>query len=252
MIKRLIDNTSKLPAKPLLLVAASSLMANLLRAQEAAPAQSETSVLSIITDGGIMMFPLGLLSIAAVTLIVYNFVVLRRSQFFSPTVIKEIRTCLSELRIDDARKVCSRYPSPMTRIIDHGLESVRDGEFDPRMIQERMEAASTKELAGPYVFVNYINIIATVSPMVGLSGTVLGMVKAFDSIAVVGMGQPDILAGNISEALVTTLAGLVVGIPAMIAFFYFKNNYAKLVAEMTMLLGDLHGEMVHSVRKQAN
>ena len=84
--------------------------------------------------------------------------------------------------------------------------------------------------------------------MLGLLGTVSGMVKAFSSIATVGMGQPDLLAGNISEALITTASGMLVGIPTMFFFFFFKNQYGKLVADMTMYLDDMYGDLVHGMR----
>ena len=99
--------------------------------------------------------------------------------------------------------------------------------------------------------INYLSIIASIAPMVGLLGTVSGMVKAFDAIATVGMGQPEVLAGNISEALITTATGMLVGIPAMFFFFYFKNQYGTLVADMTMYLDDMYGDLVHGTRTKA-
>ena len=73
--------------------------------------------------------------------------------------------------------------------------------------------------------------------MMGLLGTVSGMVKAFNSIAAQGMGKPELLADNISEALITTATGMVIGIPAMFFFFLFKNKYGTLVSEITMVIG---------------
>ena len=88
--------------------------------------------------------------------------------------------------------------------------------------------------------------------MLGLLGTVSGMVKAFNSIATVGMGQPDMLAGNISEALITTATGMLVGIPTMFFFFYFKNQYGKLVADITLYMDDAYGDLVHGVRTSSS
>ena len=93
------------------------------------------------------------------------------------------------------------------------------------------------ELARPFVFVNYLQVIASVSPMVGLLGTVSGMVKAFRTISEQGMGRPELLANNISEALVTTASGLMVAIPALIAYFFFKNKYGKIAASVSQVLG---------------
>ena len=76
--------------------------------------------------------------------------------------------------------------------------------------------------------------------MVGMLGTVSGMIKAFRNIALGGMGKPELLADNISEALITTAVGLVVGIPAMFAFFFFKSRYARLTSRLARICGDLH------------
>ena len=120
--------------------------------------------------------------------------------------------------------------------------------MDTDLFRQRLEAGSGKELAQPFVVINYLSIIASIAPMLGLLGTVSGMVKAFNSIATVGMGQPDLLAGNISEALITTASGMLVGIPTMFFFFFFKNQYGKLIADMTMYLDDMYGDLVHGTR----
>ena len=92
-------------------------------------------------------------------------------------------------------------------------------------VNEALEERASKVLAGPLVFVQYLQVLASVSPMVGLLGTVSGMVKAFRNIAAQGLGKPELLANNISEALITTATGLLIAIPALMAYFYFKNKY---------------------------
>ena len=194
------------------------------------------------------MYPLGFLSVAAFALTVYNFLALRPKDFFDPAAAKELGNKLTDLDLDSAKNFCNEVDSPLTRIVRHGLDSVRGGKVDLELFKQRLEAGSSKELAQPFVVINYLSIIASIAPMLGLLGTVSGMVKAFNSIATVGMGQPDLLAGNISEALITTATGMIVGIPTMFFFFFFKNKYGKLVADMTMYLEDMYGDLVHGVR----
>jgi biopolymer transport protein ExbB len=220
-------------------------------AEEAATApveSSEKSFLEMIAAGGWAMYPLGFLSVSAMALTVYNFIALRPKDFFNQEVADQLGEKLGDLDIEGAKELCNNNPTPLTRIVNHGLDSVRGDNVDMDLFRQRIEAGSGKELAQPFVVINYLSIIASIAPMLGLLGTVSGMVKAFNSIATVGMGQPDLLAGNISEALITTATGMLVGIPTMFFFFYFKNQYGKLVADMTMYLDDMYGDLVHGIR----
>lgn len=216
--------------------------------EEAAPSNS---LFTKVKQGGWAMYPLGILSMSAFALTIYNFIALRKKDFFDDEVASQLGDKLNTLDLPGANALCEEQPSPLTRIVSHGLDSVKGGHVDTELFRQRLEAGSSKELAKPFVVINYLSIIASIAPMVGLLGTVSGMVKAFDSIATVGMGQPEVLAGNISEALITTASGMLVGIPAMFFFFYFKNQYGNLVADMTMYLDDMHGDLVHGTRGKA-
>ncbi len=211
---------------------------------------SSNSLFTKVKQGGWAMYPLGILSMSAFALTIYNFIALRKQDFFDDEVASQLGDKLNQLNLEGATALCEQKPSPLTRIVSHGLDSVKGGHVDTELFRQRLEAGSSKELAKPFVVINYLSIIASIAPMVGLLGTVSGMVKAFDSIATIGMGQPEVLAGNISEALITTASGMLVGIPAMFFFFYFKNQYGNLVADMTMYLDDMHGDLVHGTRSK--
>jgi biopolymer transport protein ExbB len=113
----------------------------------------------------------------------------------------------------------------MTRILKIGFQTIQEGHASSTAVNEALEERASKVLAGPLVFVQYLQVVASVSPMMGLLGTVSGMVKAFRNIAAQGLGKPELLANNISEALITTATGLLIAIPALMAYFYFKNKY---------------------------
>lgn len=213
--------------------------------EEAAPSNS---LFTKVKQGGWAMYPLGFLSMSAFALTIYNFIALRKQDFFDDAVASQLGDKLSAMDVEGATELCREQPTPLTRIVSHGLDSIKGGHVDTELFRQRLEAGSSKELAQPFVIINYLSIIASIAPMVGLLGTVSGMVKAFDSIATIGMGQPEVLAGNISEALITTASGMLVGIPTMFFFFYFKNQYGKLVADMMMYLDDMYGDLVHGMR----
>lgn len=229
-------------------------------AQDDDPAAEETeeqagpqgrSLWGQIKAGGWAMIPLGGLSVIGVGLFFYNLLMIREKPFLRPDVIESLEEPIRQLNIEEVRRICDDNPTAVTNIFYAGLERIHGGEIDLVSIEKAMDEAATDELAGPFVFINYLNIIASVSPMVGLLGTVSGMVKAFTTIAQEGMGRPELLADNISEALVTTATGLIVAIPALITYFYFKNKYGRLASRVSRLTGDLYFQLVHAVNRHS-
>lgn len=207
------------------------------------------SLIDMIKVGGWAMYPLGALCIGAIGLIIYNYMVIRPTKLLNVELIEQVAEKAKAFQIDEARKICEENPSPLTNIADAGLERVSHDFVDPESMEKAMEEASTEELSGPFVYINYLSVIASLAPMVGLLGTVSGMVKAFNAIAAQGVGQPQALANNISEALITTATGMIIGIPAMFFFFYFKNKYGKIVSSVSRIMGDFHHEFVAGLRK---
>ncbi len=247
----------KHPLKIFLIGAAFMLALALpLTAQQAAPNGETTemvedaetrSLLDMIKAGGWAMWPLGLLSVATVGLAIYNGIALRTVNFIDEEVISEIENSITSGDFDAAREKCAENPGPVTNTVAHVIdETLRGEQVSPDSVEKAFEAASNKELTGPFVIVNYLSIIAAIAPMLGLLGTVSGMVKAFNSIAAQGMGRPELLADNISEALITTATGMSIGIPAMFFFFFFKNKYGKIVSEITLILGRFYGDIVRT------
>tara|TARA_R100000027_G_scaffold63301_1_gene55897 strand:+ start:7527 stop:8309 length:783 start_codon:yes stop_codon:yes gene_type:complete len=207
------------------------------------------SLIDMIKVGGWAMYPLGALSIAGLGLIVYNFIAIRPSKLLNVDTVELVSEKTRDFQIDEARQICAENPSPLTNICDAGLERVTAEFVDAEAMEKAMEEASVEELSGPFLYINYLSVIANLAPMVGLLGTVSGMVKAFNAIAAQGVGQPQALANNISEALITTATGMIVGIPAMFFFFFFKNKYGKITSSVSRIIGDFHHEFVAALRK---
>jgi len=214
---------------------------------ELTPPEAKT-LLDMVYAGGWAMIPLGLLSVGTLGFAVFNFIVVRRNNFIDDEVIENLDAAVSQMDIAKAHQICEENPGPVTNTFNHGLDQIKHDNFAPEAVEKAFENAAAKELSGAYVIVNYLSIIAALAPMVGLLGTVSGMVKAFNSIAAEGMGKPELLADNISEALITTATGMTIAIPAMFFFFFFRNKYGRIVAEVNLVLGRLYGDLLRARR----
>ncbi len=226
------------------------LLPALLQAQETAVSapSAEVSLGQLWQQGGWAMYPLAFFSIAAFGLILYNGLALREQALLRPEVTTALQDDLARGDVESARATCAESPCLAANITAAGLVRVKPGGYDAVAVEKAMEEASVEEIAGPFVAIGYLSILATLAPMVGMLGTVSGMIKAFRNIALGGMGKPELLADNISEALITTAVGLVVGIPAMFAFFFFKSRYARLTSRLARICGDLHHTLTHAMR----
>ena len=196
------------------------------------------------------MYPLTFFSIAGFGLIFYNAMAVRPDVILKPEATIAIDKALESLDIAKAKQLCDENPAPATNIIAAGLNRVDVNNYDPEPIKEAIEEASSEELAGPFVLINYLSVIGSLAPMVGLLGTVSGMVKAFNVIEAEGAGSAQALAGNISEALITTASGMIVGIPAMFFFFFFKNRYGKISSRVARVVGDVEFTLTSAVKNR--
>ena len=259
-------NTSKLRLLPsliafaLLAVTAQWMLTQPISAQETDTTEEavvedinggEKSIIDMFRAGGWAMYPLTLLSIGGFGLIVYNFMAVRPEPILNTNATVQIDKALEELDIEKVKSICQESPSPTTSIIEAGMARVDVNNYDPEQVKEAIEESSAEELSGPFVLINYLSVVGSLSPMVGLLGTVSGMVKAFNVIEAEGAGSAQALAGNISEALITTATGMIVGIPAMFFFFFFKNRYGKITSRIGRIVGDLQFTLNKAVKSRS-
>jgi biopolymer transport protein ExbB len=223
---------------------------------EAAPAEEAITLWTMFQQGGWAMYPLLMFSVALVGLAAYCGLLIRESRFTQPEARDDLRAAISNRDAEAGLAACAAHEGYMTSILELGFQTVQEGHVTSSAVNEALEERASKVLAKPLVFVQYLQVIASVSPMMGLLGTVSGMVKAFRNIASQGLGKPELLANNISEALVTTASGLLIAIPALMAYFYFKNKYMaassgiyEQIGSMTRLMAK-HG-MVDESNKSA-
>jgi biopolymer transport protein ExbB len=183
----------------------------------------------IFFKGGPVMWPILACSIVAVAILLERLYSLRRSRILPQDRLVEIGSLLKRGRIKEALAICRNHPSPMTAIIMAGIVNHKR----PRVeIREAIEDAGRHEVSTLRRYLPTLSAVVSVSPMLGLLGTVTGMIKVFQVVEVQGAGEPAVLAGGIWEALLTTAAGLAVAIPALAIYHYLSTRADRLLEEM--------------------
>jgi biopolymer transport protein ExbB len=179
--------------------------------------------------GGIMIYPLVLSSLLALAIIVERLITLRRKKIIIPEIINLVEQFNSLKDIDLAKNICLRYEGPLPSIIRMGLEN---SELDRNEIKELIEDQGRQEIRKLQKGLGILETVAAIAPLMGLVGTVLGMIKVFGVIKEQGVGQAAALSGGISEALLTTVTGLFIGIPALIFYNYFSHKAENFILDM--------------------
>ncbi len=209
----------------------------------------QTTLWGLFRMGGWSMYVLLIGSVAAVGLTIYNALALRTKKFLRPDFYQKLKNILLKNDFNGAKDACEHEKAPLANIVHAGLDRVAGSYLDIESVEKGMEEAAMEEVTGNLTPINYLSVIAVISPMVGLLGTVSGMIKAFGNMAAQGMGKPEMLADNISEALITTASGLIVGIPVMIIYFYFKNRYTGLISALNRMSGEILEKMKQSAQR---
>jgi biopolymer transport protein ExbB len=200
-------------------------------------------VFEIIKSGGWMMLPIILSSVIAMAIIVERFWSLQRKKILPPDLLSQVRKLYIGNKLDDATLRRLKFSSPLGYILAAGLFNSL---HDRKIIKDCMEEAGHKVAHDLEHYLNALGTIAAVGPLLGLLGTVFGMIEIFSSLMKHGAGDPSSLAGGISVALITTAAGLTVAIPSLIFHRYFErlvDEYLISMEEEALKLIDiLHGD----------
>jgi biopolymer transport protein ExbB len=203
--------------------------------------------MKIFREGGPVMWPLLIFSILGLVFIIERFIALRRAKINVNEFLAKIRKALIVNRsLKDAIKVCESYKGPVPSIMKAGLLKYGEPKED---VEKTIENAALFEMGRLERNLVWLASIANVSPLLGFFGTVVGMIKSFDALAEAGLSNPGLVAAGISEALITTAAGLFVAIPAQLAYNYFMSRINKFVRDIetsTNMLLETFGEMQRS------
>jgi len=184
------------------------------------------------------MIPLIVCSILVLAIIIEKFVSMSAVERKANKFIERVREVLKsneERKIDKVLALCEMTSSPPARILQAGIKKRNRGREE---VKEAVIDAGSLEV--PYLgrYLRILGTIVTISPLLGLLGTVRGMIRAFNVIALEGIGQPGALAGGISEALYTTAFGLSIAIPALVFYNYFTHRTDKLVRKLESFSGE--------------
>ena len=186
-------------------------------------------MIELFERGGIMMYPLALGSFIALLIIIERTIILRKKKIIIPDIINVIENFSSLKDVALARNICAKFNGPLPNLIKVGLDN---SELDRNEIKELIEDQGRQEVRQLERGLTILETIAVISPLLGLLGTVLGMIQVFTVIQEQGIGQASALSGGISEALVTTVTGLFIGIPVLIFYNLFTKRAENFVLDI--------------------
>ncbi len=184
----------------------------------------------IITRGGILMLPIAICSILVVAIAVERYLTYKKLTVNVPSFMTRIRPLLQRKEYAAAINECASSRGPVAKVVRAGLERVKQG---ADRMKEAMETAGNSETYHMEKNLSILATLAGITPLIGFLGTVTGMIKAFMKIQQLsGNVNADVLAGGIWEAMITTAAGLTVGIPAVILYNYFVHRVREFTFQM--------------------
>ena len=197
----------------------------------------------LIQSGGWLMLPIIAVSILSLTIIAERLWALQRRRNIPPNLVAQVWRGIKNNTLDSEQLRDIRSKSPLGRVVAAGLVNMHN---ERAVMMESISDAGRHEAHALERYLNTLGTIAAVSPLLGLLGTVIGMIKVFGTISAQGLGNAPALAGGISEALMTTAAGLVVAIPSLAAYRHFRGKVDALVVDMEQealkLVEVIHGQ----------
>ncbi|MEN9464445.1 MAG: hypothetical protein RL217_626 [Pseudomonadota bacterium] len=197
----------------------------------------------VIQSGGILMVPIILCSILALAISAERFWTLRHSQIAPADTLNKVWGWMKNKQLDSNRLRELQASSPLGRVLAAGLVNARHGR---ELMKESIQEAASVEIHNMERYLNALGTIASIAPLLGLLGTVFGMIEIFNQIMMLGTGNTGAFAGGISEALITTAAGLIVAIPALVSHRILLRRVEEIVVfmeqEATKLVDVLQGD----------
>lgn len=198
------------------------------------------NLLQVFRDGGLLMYPIALCSFILLVFVFERAISLRRGRVIPGPFVKRFIEQLKEGRLDQdqALALCEENQSPVAEVF---AAAVKKWGRSCVEVEQAILDAGERVTNNLRQYLRLFNGISTISPLLGLLGTVVGMISAFNAISAAGevAGQRELLAGGISQALLTTAAGLSVALPALIAYLFFSSRVDRLIMEI-----DAHGQEV--------
>ena len=209
-------------------------------------------MLDLLKPGGVIMFPLLLCSVLALAIIIERFWTLRASRLAPKSVTNDLWGWIKRKELDSKKLRELKDAAPIGRILAAGLMNAKHGRD---IMKESIQEEASHVVHEMERFLTGLGTVAVIAPLLGLLGTVIGMIKVFAQLQLEGAGNAAALAGGISEALITTAAGLTVAIPALIFHRYFLRRVDEIVIDMEQdalrLVEVVHGDREPSRKEEA-
>ncbi|MDX1589684.1 MAG: MotA/TolQ/ExbB proton channel family protein [Oleiphilaceae bacterium] len=200
-------------------------------------------MLELLRPGGFIMIPLLICSVIALAIVIERFWTLRTQRIAPTETINELWRWIKRKELNARRMKQVQESSPLGQILVAGLMNAKHGRD---VMRDSIEQEASRVIHELERFLNPLGTIAVITPLLGLLGTVIGMIKVFAQIQTAGVGDPGVLAGGISEALITTAAGLTIAIPALIFHRFFLRRVDEMVVSMEQeavkLVEVVHGD----------
>lgn len=195
-------------------------------------------MITLIERGGVVLIIILVLSVVAVAIIIERLLYLRRISSDDEKLISRLKMTLSKGHFDEALAICEGSPSPVTNLVRVGIEH---REYSQEVIKSTIADAANMEIPRLERFLSMLGTIAHITPLLGLLGTVTGNIQAFGVLGDFGAagGNPAILARGIAEALITTAAGIIVSIPAIIFYNYLVSKVNHLIIHLENRVSEL-------------
>ena len=200
-------------------------------------AEEGMTLWQIIKAGGEVMIVLAFLSVAALALVIYYFLSFDPKKLLPEDFLVRVTSLIKENRGEEIKTACKENPNLISDVVLAGLSRASR---ERTVVEEAMLDRGKRGVGNLTQKLSYLADVAVISPMVGLLGTVLGMIQAFNVIAFqTGAVKPILLAGGISKAMVTTAFGLIIAIPAMIFYAYFRGRVQNITSHLENVSTDL-------------
>ena len=183
----------------------------------------------MILAGRYMMIPIGLASLVGMAVLIERIYVLRQGRIIVPEIAEVVMTLSASQDLSVAYAICERRPGPFANLVKVGLDHANN---DWTVIRDVLEEAGRQEATRLTWRLGVLETVAAVSPLLGLLGTVIGMMRVFATISAAGLGNPETLSSGISEAMVTTAAGLIIGIPALVAYNWLNGRADRIIFDL--------------------
>jgi biopolymer transport protein ExbB len=182
-----------------------------------------------LLHGGPVMWPLFACALASLGVMVERSLAIGRAATDNETLLEQVRRLLTAGKTDEALKLCERTRGPVASLVAGGI---RNRDLDADAVERSMEELALRETPELYKRLGVLDTIITISPLLGLLGTVTGMIRAFHVVGSAGMGQPTAITSGVAEALIATATGLAIAIVTLIGYNALTEKVKEIIAEM--------------------